>query len=52
MAAEACRHTDAALDALLATLRDLGCQYGQGYLFARPLPREEAEELLGRDPRW
>jgi diguanylate cyclase (GGDEF)-like protein/PAS domain S-box-containing protein len=27
----------------LATLRSMGCQYGQGYLFARPLP---ADRLL------
>jgi EAL domain-containing protein (putative c-di-GMP-specific phosphodiesterase class I) len=35
-----------------AGLRDLYCQYGQGCLFAKPLPRDEAEELLGREPRW
>ncbi len=27
-------------------LRELGCRYGQGYLFARPLPVEEVTELL------
>ncbi|EKD41063.1 MAG: hypothetical protein ACD_74C00067G0001, partial [uncultured bacterium] len=30
----------------LALARDLGCEFGQGYLFAKPLPAEEAEKLL------
>jgi diguanylate cyclase (GGDEF)-like protein/PAS domain S-box-containing protein len=28
------------------TLRELGAEFGQGYLFARPLPPEELERLL------
>ncbi|WP_461210673.1 EAL domain-containing protein [Desulfocurvus sp. DL9XJH121] len=27
-------------------LKELGCEYAQGYLFSRPIPREEAEALL------
>ena len=39
--------------AQLEVLRELGCQYGQGYLFARPLPPAEAEALIGADaPPW
>ena len=29
-----------------ARLRDLHCEYGQGYFFAKPLPSQEAEALL------
>ncbi|WP_199247098.1 bifunctional diguanylate cyclase/phosphodiesterase [[Phormidium] sp. ETS-05] len=36
----------------LQQLRDLGCEYGQGYFFAKPLPQDKAEELLANDPRW
>jgi diguanylate cyclase (GGDEF)-like protein/PAS domain S-box-containing protein len=28
------------------TLRDLGCEYGQGYYFSRPMPAEAATEFL------
>lgn len=33
-------------------LRNLGCDYGQGYYFSRPVPANEIEHLLSRDHRW
>jgi EAL domain-containing protein (putative c-di-GMP-specific phosphodiesterase class I) len=33
-------------------LRGLGCEYGQGYLFSRPLPSNEIEDLLDDENRW
>lgn len=33
-------------------LRGLGCEYGQGYYFARPLPEHEVGKLLATEPRW
>ena len=33
-------------------LRILGCEYGQGYLFSKPLPVPEIERLLGDNRRW
>ncbi len=38
--------------AQLAEIRALGCGYGQGYLFARPLEPEAAAELLDAEPPW
>ena len=38
--------------AQLAVLQNLGCDYGQGYLLAKPKPREETEELLYKRPNW
>lgn len=36
----------------LHQLRILGCEYGQGYLFSRPVPVEEAERLIGEPARF
>ena len=33
-------------EAQLAVLQRLGCDYGQGYLFARPQPKDAAERLI------
>jgi diguanylate cyclase (GGDEF)-like protein len=33
-------------------LRQLGCRLGQGYLFGRPMPGEDAERLLRQGPVW
>jgi EAL domain-containing protein (putative c-di-GMP-specific phosphodiesterase class I) len=34
----------------LERLRELGCEQGQGYLFARPLPPEGVDKLLASEP--
>lgn len=34
----------------LALVRQLGCAFGQGFLFSRPLPPEPLAELLARGP--
>ena len=36
----------------LVILRSLGCEYGQGYFFAKPLPPEEVDTLLASGRRW
>lgn len=36
----------------LHQLRVLGCEYGQGYLFSRPVPEDEATRLLTDRHRW
>ena len=36
----------------LAILRKLRCEYAQGYYFSRPVSADEAEALLGKNPKW
>ena len=36
----------------LSLLRTLGCDFGQGYLLARPQSREETEKLLYQNSHW
>ena len=36
----------------LAVLQNLGCDYGQGFLMAKPKPREETEKLLYQHPNF
>jgi diguanylate cyclase (GGDEF)-like protein len=36
----------------LHQLRILGCEYGQGYLFSRPVPENEIEKILADKARW
>jgi EAL domain-containing protein (putative c-di-GMP-specific phosphodiesterase class I) len=33
-------------------LRELGCQYGQGYMFSRPLDPDYARALIVENPNW
>ncbi len=36
----------------LAQLRALGCEYGQGYFFSKPLPAAAALAILAAPPQW
>ncbi|HMJ09095.1 MAG TPA: bifunctional diguanylate cyclase/phosphodiesterase [Pyrinomonadaceae bacterium] len=36
----------------LAVLQNLGCDYGQGFLLAKPKAKEETEKLLYQSPNW
>ncbi|WP_293131698.1 EAL domain-containing protein [Microcoleus sp. bin38.metabat.b11b12b14.051] len=38
--------------AQLARLRAIGCEYGQGYFFAKPLPSDAATALMASEPQW
>ncbi len=35
-----------------AQVRALGCEFGQGYFFSKPLDLKEAESLILADPQW
>ena len=36
----------------LAQLRELQCEYGQGYLFAKPMDQEKTAALIATSPQW
>ena len=36
----------------MKTLAKMGCEYGQGFYFARPLSAANAEKLVARSPQW
>jgi len=38
--------------AQLSRLRAIGCEYGQGYFFAQPLPSDAATALMASNPQW
>jgi diguanylate cyclase (GGDEF)-like protein len=39
-------------DSQLNVLRNLGCDYGQGYLMSKPLPKDAVDELLRKQHYW
>ncbi len=36
----------------LRLLREIGCQSGQGFFFAKPISADDFLELVREDPRW
>ena len=36
----------------LARLRQLECEYGQGFFFSKPLAHGDAGRLIASQPRW
>ncbi len=38
--------------AQMDALRELGCQYGQGYYMAKPATAEKTVELIESRPNW
>lgn len=36
----------------LGKLRDMGCEYAQGYFFAKPLSDDDATQLIALRPEW
>lgn len=36
----------------LALVRDLGCEFAQGYFFSRPQPAREIGDLISSEPAW
>ena len=36
----------------MSQLKLLKCEHGQGYFFAKPLSKEEAEKLIASSPQW
>jgi EAL domain-containing protein (putative c-di-GMP-specific phosphodiesterase class I) len=39
-------------EAQLAEVREIGCDYAQGYLISHPLPADALRALLVSDPVW
>lgn len=39
-------------EAQLALLQNLGCDFGQGYLMAKPMPKDDMEKMLYQKTNW